>query len=89
MTSSDDFPLFEPGLRYPEDGTGAYQDLEGEVIKVSGPMVTVATPKGVFVGVSNKPPRAPGGRAEIRIYSCGGGFYPDFLILSWSTGDGP
>lgn len=93
--------LFEPGFVYPSDYEGGrYVELEGLVVEVGKSIdassdfhetpVTVRTEKGDFQGWWCRPARleAPvvGDRATVRVYDCGGGWYPDDKITGWTRG---
>jgi hypothetical protein len=84
--------LFDPAVKYPNDGTGEYVDLKGEVVSVGYESdgfvgVTVATDFGQFVGFWEMPSSGskPSVRqiATIRIYNAGGGSCPDNSIRSF------
>lgn len=70
------------------------RDMDGMVVKVGEPLgesvgVQVQTDEGAFTGYwwnlrSGWFPKV-GYRATIRIYGCGGGWYPDNIIVSWSS----
>ena len=89
--------LFEPGLVYPSDDVGFYDDLTGEVVSVKRHdsdddydygSVDVKTEHGIFTGwtLVKYLPKI-GYSATIRVYDAGGGFYPDNRITGWRAND--
>jgi hypothetical protein len=84
-------PLFDHALAYPQDGVGPYTELDGIVTRVGTQdepddevAVTVKTADhGELTGYTPRPPKV-GYTARIRVYECGGGWYPDNRIMGWS-----
>lgn len=93
--------LFDPNLVYPCDREGGrHVDLEGVITKVGDidiggeqlreVSVTVQTKHGPYTGFVRYPRTSafcpePGHHATIRVYDCGGGWYPDNRIISWGN----
>jgi len=80
--------LFQQSLTYPQDDTGEYTELVGEVVKLGTPIgddvsVQVKTARGTYTGYTQTPPPKIGNWARIRIYRAGGGWYPDNIITGW------
>lgn len=66
-----------------------YVDLEGIVINLGDPLgeevpVSVKVNDVIYNGYTPRPPKV-GYKATIRVYSCGGGWYPDNKIISWES----
>jgi hypothetical protein len=95
--------LFNNNFVYPSDAQGGrYVDLVGEIINVGQPScideregyIEVKTNKGTFSGYgyftyndnTGWHPKV-GYFAEIHIYDCGGGWYPDNQVTSWGPKD--
>jgi hypothetical protein len=81
--------LFKSGFVYPNDQYGGeYEDLDGIIRSVrlitDSYAVDVETPEGKFTGYWPKliSPKISY-MATIRVYRCGGGWYPDNRIIHW------
>lgn len=87
-------PLFDPDYVYPSDLEGGrYMECVGPIVEVALALadhwkMTVRTEKGDHTGwlrkIDDFEPKV-GDFACIRIYDCGGGWYPDNKIMSVSS----
>jgi hypothetical protein len=86
--------LFDNNYVYPSDRYGGqYIVLSGEILSVSEICdhlsISVKTDKGTFTGytpILSCNPKV-GYIAQIKIYDCGGGWYPDNQIMGWSSSE--
>jgi hypothetical protein len=94
--------LFPEGYHktFPCDVNGHYRTLSGKIVSINNGFkredgtfdlvkVEVMTEYGCLYGFITTPPKPKVGYdAKIRVYNCGGGWYPDDLIEWWSNEDG-
>lgn len=85
-------PVFEPGVRYPDDGISEYVDLDGKITYVEpNPLseevrIRVLTDGyGEFTAYTYPEADLPllEAFATIRVYSKGEGWYPENRLISW------
>lgn len=75
-------------VSFGRDKTGEYIDHSGIVVKVEEQLsydypIYVCTEYGDLLGFTPNGPPNVGDIATIRVYRCGGGWYPDSRIIDW------